>query len=304
MPKISHPLAALSMAILVAACGSGGTESPAGSPSPAGSSSPPASPSSTPASGGLEHPTGATDIVLRLEEGGGFVPMEFNASQAPTFTLYGDGRIVFKQLATNAPEPGPDGVTRSAPWRTAQLDSGQIEELLTFALAKGGLGAARESYIAGGMADVPNTIFTVNAGGVDKTVVVSGLGMDTTGNPDASARIAFSTLSNRLHDFDNGGTLASEAYVPTAYRGVLIPRDPDPLAKPMAWPWPSLTAADFKEGDGSSGPGFPHRSLTVDEVTAVGLGEVSGGEQGAVLKAPDGKAYSFILRPLLPEETE
>jgi len=303
MPKISRSLVGASLAFVLAACGSGGPADPDGSASPGASGSPPTTspPLST---SGLEHPTGATDVVLRIEEGGGFVPMEFNASQAPIFTLYGDGRIVFKQLLASFPEPDANGVTRSPAWRTAQLDAGQIEELLTFALGPGGLGAAKESYVAGGIADAPDTTFTVNAGGVRKTVVVSALGMDTPGGADEVARRAFLVLATRLRDFDQGGTLNSEVFVPTAYRGILIARDPDPSVKPMAWPWPDLTANDFPEAADPNRPGFPHRTLTPDEVVAMGLGDVSGGAQGIVLKAPDGKLYSFILRPLLPEETE
>jgi hypothetical protein len=84
-----------------------------------------------------------------MEEGGGFVPIDFAASQAPAFTLYGDGRIVFQQLVETVPEPDANGVTKQIPWRTAQLDAGQIEEVLTFALGPGGLGTARDSYING-----------------------------------------------------------------------------------------------------------------------------------------------------------
>jgi hypothetical protein len=42
----------------------------------------------------IDHPNGTGDVVLRLEEGGGFAPMEMTAAQAPTFGLYGDGVIV------------------------------------------------------------------------------------------------------------------------------------------------------------------------------------------------------------------
>ena len=49
-----------------------------------------------PAFGAIEHPTGPTDVVLRYEEGGGFVMPAFLATQAPHFTLYGDGTIVFR----------------------------------------------------------------------------------------------------------------------------------------------------------------------------------------------------------------
>jgi hypothetical protein len=292
MLKFRLPAAVASLAILAAACG-GTAASPAASGAPSGS--PPPS--------GVDNPTGAVNLILRLEEGGGFVPIEFVASQAPLFTLYGDGRVVFQQKSDVFPEPDANGVTRYRPWRIAQLDAGQIEELVTFALGQGGLGAARKDYGAGMIADAPTTTFTIDGGGVTKTVAVNALGMET--QEDVEARRAFVVLADRLRDFDSGGTIASDVYVPTSYRAVLIEREGGvgPAAAP--WPWPDLTLADFAPDVNDAGAfQFPHRAMTADEVAALALGDVSGGVQGLVLDGPDGKEYTFVLRPLLPDETE
>jgi hypothetical protein len=297
MPKLTLPLAALSLALVAGACSSSGASMP-----PSASGPPP-----SPTQSGIDHPTGADDIVLQMEEGGGFVPIDFAASQAPTFTLYGDGRVVFQQLVDQFPQPDEHGVTRPVPWRTAQLDAGQIEELLTFALGPGGLGTARESYVDNGIADAPNTIFTINGGGLKKTVVINALGMEPTGGADDAARASFRKLADRLRDFDERGTISTDVYVPGAYRGVLIEREVDPtIPGPTAadWPWPDLTIADFKEGDGTNGPAFPHKSLTAEEIAALDVGDAFGGAQGVIVKAPTGKTYSVILRPLLPDESE
>jgi hypothetical protein len=287
-------LAAVTIALVTVACG-GGAATPTGS----------AGPTPSPVPSGLEHPTGSTDIVLRMEEGGGFVPIEFNAAQAPLFTLYGDGVVVFQQLLTEFPQPGADGITRNVAWRTAQLDAGQIEELLTFALGPGGLGAARDNYAADGIMDAPNTIFTVDGGGVTKTVTINALGFDDPNNPDGPARASFRKLADRLRDFDNGGTISTEVYVPASYRALIIEREPDPLLIPVAWPWSEIGPSDFTQpaADGTGAP-FPHRTMTAAEVAALGFGDVPGGIQGLVLKGPDGKLYSFILRPLLPGEKD
>ena len=287
-------LAVVTITLVTVACG-GGAATPGGS----------AEPTPSPVPSGLEHPTGSTDIVLRMEEGGGFVPIEFNAAQAPLFTLYGDGVVVFQQLLTEFPQPGADGITRNVAWRTAQLDAGQIEELLTFALGPGGLGAARDTYAADGIMDAPNTIFTVDGGGVTKTVTINALGFDDPKNPDGPARASFKKLADRLRDFDNGGTISTEVYVPASYRALIIEREPDPLLIPVAWPWAEIGPIDFTQAaaDGSGAP-FPHRTMTAAEVAALGLGDATGGIQGLVLKGPDGKLYSFILRPLLPGEKD
>ena len=94
-------LAAIVAAVALAACTGTTTPSASASPSgsPGGSPGPSAAPSASPSSavGAIDHKTGATDVVLRLESGGGFVPIDFLASQAPTFTLFGNGVIVFQR---------------------------------------------------------------------------------------------------------------------------------------------------------------------------------------------------------------
>src|SRR5262249_15209572 len=92
---------ALAALLVLAGCTSTNPTQPPGSPAPGSASPPASSPSFTPTStaaptvGAIDHPTGATDVVLRLEQGGGFAPIEMNVAEAPIFTLYGNGVIVF-----------------------------------------------------------------------------------------------------------------------------------------------------------------------------------------------------------------
>lgn len=296
MPKNRLPFGAIPLAFLAliaVACGSAGPASPSASVKP--------TPSPTPE--GIDHPTGATDVVLQLEEGGGFVPIDFLANQAPVFTLFGDGRVVFRPTVTTSPEPDPNGIIRGIPWRTAQLDAGQVEELLTFALGQGGLGSARDNYGMDGIADAGSSNFTVNAGGLKKLVNVYALGAEDPNTPDLVARRAFQVLATRLRDFDRGGTISTDVYVPTGYRGVLIEREGDPTARPMAWPWPAVKVTDFKaDVNAAGGIQLPHRTMSPDEVAALKLGDIPGGVQGVTLAAPDNKTYALVLRPLLPSE--
>jgi hypothetical protein len=86
-PPSTSALAATGLlALSLAACSATGA-----SPSPSGS--PSASPTEA---GAVEHPTGATEIVLRMKEGGGFVPMGYAATEMPQFTLYGDGTVIYR----------------------------------------------------------------------------------------------------------------------------------------------------------------------------------------------------------------
>lgn len=313
MPKPFASVAARSstflIAVLAIAACSGATASPSGSlppgsPGPSSSGSP--GPSGDPTSGAIDHPTGATDVILRLEEGGGFVPMEFSASQAPVFTLYGNGIVVFQQAIQTFPTPDAQGVVRGAPWRTAKLDETQIQELLSFALGPGGLAVARAKYENNTVADASTSTFTVRAGGLDKTVAVYALFEEAQPGPDGPARKAFFQLAQRLRDFDRGGSIASDVFQPERYRGVLIEAGGGVGGKPVAWPWPNLKPADFVggAGDGAGGTTFPHRTMSPEEVAALKLGDVAGGAHGIFLAGPDGKTYSFVLRPLLADEKQ
>jgi hypothetical protein len=297
------------IALLVVACNSPAPSS-AASASP-GASAPPSGPATSPSaqpstSGAIQHKTGASDVVLRVESGGGFVPIDFLATQAPTFTLYGNGVVVFQPKVEQFPQPDANGVVKGVPWRTATLDEGQIQELLEFALGPGGLGGARETYMEGGIADAPSTIFTVHAGGIDKTVTINALSEEPRPGPDALARVAFWKLAARLGDFDEGGRIPTDVYSPDRFRGVLIEREAQPGVVPMEWPWGAIPFAEFKPGpqDGSGPTTFPHRTLTAAEAAALKLEGIEGGVQGIAIKASDGKIYGLVLRPLLAEETE
>jgi hypothetical protein len=298
------PLATLVAVVALAACN--GTASPSPSSSPAGNGSPSAAPSAIPSPrtvGAIDHKTGATDVVLRMEEGGGFVPIDFLATQAPSFTLYGNGVIVFQRKVETFPEPDAAGVIHGIPWRTAKLDEGQIQELLDFAITQGALGTAKDVYMAN-IADAPATIFTLDAGGLEKVVTINALSEDNTQGPDALARAAFFRLATRLRDFDRGGAIDSDVYEPAAFRGVLSERDAGG-AVPTAWPWPAIKLTDFVDPNAAGGGiRLPHRTMTAGEVAALLIKDVRGSLQGVVLKGPDGKIYGFTLRALLADEQE
>jgi hypothetical protein len=253
---------------------------------------------------GIPHPTGADEIILRFDEGGGFVPIEFMAAHVPQFTLYGDGTVVFVR-STASVEPGADGVATGLPIRTARLTEEQIQALLRSALGDGGLGIARGEYQNPMIADAPTAVFTVNADGAQKTVSVVALGIDDQPGPDRAIRRAMGALAERLRDFDQGGSLASDAYLPAAYRGVLIDGGGGVGQNVHPWPWTTIAPADFGAPGDPGGSAMRTRRLAPDEAAAIGVsGFESGVSSGLWLKGQDGAAYSFVLRPLLPDEPE
>lgn len=297
LPSARLPRAAASAILLavVAACSPAATPGPTPGSTAGPSGGPTSAPPSPTAIAGIQHPTGATDVVLRLESGGGFVPIDFFATSTPIFTLYGDGRVVWRDA--NAPNPDPVGsVNPLAPMRTVRLAEPAVQSLLDDALGRGGLAAAAANYMGQG-ADMPTTTFTINANGARRTVSATPLSPDM--QPQAGPIIAaLAALSDRLSGF-SAIVGDSDIYAPTAYRGILVPQD-QALNPPAAWPWTTIAPSDFK----SDGNEFLLlRTLTPDDVAALGMTGVEGGFLGLTLQSA-GKLYGFSLRPLLPDEVK
>lgn len=293
------PLPAVSaLALVIGACSGGGTIPPSASTEPSGSPGP------SPTTNGMvvDHATGTTDVVLRMETGGGFVPIGFAATQAPSFSLYGDGTLIARDDAAPWPDPGPDGLMTLVPFFKTQLSEADVQALLAYALGEGGLGIARAKYDAGGVADAPSTWFTVRAGGLDKTVDIYALGIDAQDGADAQARRAFAALADRLRAIAADMPATTEPYLAERWRGVLLEAGMGGASAPVAWPWPDLNPADFTQAE-PGGVQFANRVLSAAEVAALGIGDPGGGVQNIALLAPDGQTgYTLALRPLLPDE--
>jgi hypothetical protein len=248
----------------------------------------------------VDHKTGPTDVLLRYDEGGGFVMPGFLASQTPPFTLYGDGTVIFRNNALEFPPP-QGSVSMMNPMRTAKLTEEQIQDVLLLALREGGLAVARPKYENNMVADAGTAIFTIHAGGVDKTVSVYALGMEVQ-DADAPARAAFQKLAQRLTDFDQGGTFETVVYEPGAYRGILMGAAGVQAPDMRQWPWPDLKVTDFKPDADPNGLQFPHRTMTAEEIAKLDVKNFQGGFQGLVLTGSDAKPYTLSLRPLLPDD--
>lgn len=230
-----------------------------------------------------------------MEQGGGFAPIEFMATSAPIFTLYGDGTIVWRDPAGTAPNP-VGNVNRLAPFLTIRLDEEATQALLEDAIGRAGIGIAQPVYMGQG-ADIPSTTFTVNAGGQTKTVTVIGLSPEM--HPqDGPIVTSLAALAERLEGFA-GAVAGEQPYEPAAYRGVLMSVD-QPFGAPVAWPWADIEPGDFVSGDNEF---LKTRTMTPAEVASLAIPDITGGLSGLTLQQA-GKFYSFALRPLLPDETK
>ena len=280
-------------AVLIAGCASAATPPPTAS-----------GPVQTAAPSHIAHPTGSTDLVLRMEMGGGFVPIGFIVSQAPTFSLYGDGTVIYR--SPQGPEASPLAspfaeVIRSSAFRTGKLADQEVQDVLAFALDTGGLRDAAANYDPGNIADASSTIFTINAGGIKKTVTIVALEMGSW--PASNAAIPrFVRLADRLDALDVWGKLPG-TYSPIRYRTVLSDFGVGEPAVVRDWPWAAHKPADWTLPTDQARPPFPTLVMTPADLALTGVPNPDGGFQNLMLRGPDGKVYAFAIRPLLPDET-
>jgi hypothetical protein len=291
MPTRRAPLLA-GILLLVSAC-SGAASAPPGS-----------TPSPTPVpSLGIEHATGATDVLLRYDRGGGFMAPNSLVTEGPIFSLYGDGTVVFRDITVASPPEVADGLGRGLPYRTARLSEPQIQALLEYAINEGVLGIARAQYLNNRVADAPTTVFTIHAGTLNKTVSVMALGIDAGDpGPDALALNAMAKLAERLGNFNGGTGFETQAYMPDRYRALLLEAPMGGGPAPIAWPWPNIQPVDFAAPADPEARSFPRRTITAADVAKLKLEKIEGGLLGIPVKALDGKVYTLALRPLLPDE--
>ena len=304
MSMISRPAALAALVLVLAACSSAGASSAPPAASGAPSSPPSGAPSASPETvGAIEHKSGPTDVILRYEEGGGFMIPAWTAAGAPSFTLYGDGTIIFRDAFQDA-LPAVGSVQPLHPFRTARMNEEQVQTLLEYALREGGLGAARAEYLDMMVSDASTAIFTVNAGGLAKTVSVYALGLEQDGMPDLLPRKTLAALRDHLVDIDQGGSIKTDVYAPERYRAILFEGQPG-APDQKAWPWPDVEDRRVRgqrrpERVPDAGSGDDRR-----RDRGLGIEPFQGGFIGLPLAGPgDGKFYALTVRPLLPEDTK
>jgi hypothetical protein len=283
-------VAILGTALLVGACQAGAT--PGATPSPA--------------SPGIAHPTGAADLVVRIENGGGFVGPAFQLRRLPWLSIFGDGRVmVLGPQIEIYPGPALPNVV------TFRISEEGLQQVLEEALAAGLLGADAH-YDYPGIADAGTTTFTVVAGG--KQHVVSAYALSEGGAMDSQldtetlrARTALLKFQERALDLRSW--LGAAVIEPeTAYRFealrifVTAAQPADPQIQPGFVDWPLATPlASF--GDPVVGNLGDTRCAAVsgDDLATL-LPAIQKSNELTVWRS-GAKEYQLVLRPLLPDES-
>jgi hypothetical protein len=236
---------------------------------------------------GIDHPTGADEVVLQLTVAGGFVPVEQAFGNVPTVTIYGDGTVITPG-ATTMIFPGP----LVGPLFQQTMTEDGIQQVLAAAEAAGLLAAppSYESADADRIADAPTTELMINAGGGQWTHQAYALN-EATATPERQQLLDFVNSLGDLSTLAGPDTLSTpETYVPEQYRIRATPNPEEPQdVQPTVVPWPD-SSVDLSAATECAVAGGPAVTDAFAEAT-----QLTWFTQGGV-------TYSLLVRPLLPGE--
>jgi hypothetical protein len=256
--------------------------------------------------GGLDHATGPTDLVLRVQTGGGFVNPAAVLNQLPQFSLYGDGTLLQPGVQTMI-YPGP---ALSEPIETPVTEAGVVAILRAAGAA--GLLQSRDFTDLGsvGIADAATTTITVKVNGATYTTNVYALGAlsqrpSGMGQDEFNARRAIAAFTGKLSDLRSwlpqGSVGADQQFTPSGLAVYVSGYQADPsLQEPKAdWPLSTPLASFGKAIQVPDG-------TRCGAVTGSGLATLLPLAQRANQLTPwvsDGARFGVVFRPLLPDQT-
>jgi hypothetical protein len=256
-----------------------------------------------------EHPTGKADVVLRVETGGGFVTPQYNLTQLPSFTVYGDGRVIVTgPMIEIFPQPAMPNL------QTATVSQAAVAKIL--AAAKGaGLFANDVDYGQPGITDVGTTTITINADGKTYTSSIYALGfeqmpeggtVDGLTSAQVEARSAVTAFTATTGDLDTflGTTLKWTQYAFASlavFSQVSDPANPiydtsGPQPNKLDWPLADLSTM----GEAVLPEGFRKTVVTGDDLAK--LQPLLGQATEITLWKSGDREYYLSFRPLLPDE--
>ncbi len=251
--------------------------------------------------GAIAHPTGSDQLVLRMDVGGGFVAPLYSLRQIPSFSLYGDGRLV-----TEGPQieiyPGP-----ALPNLLVQPISEAGVQAILNAAKTAGLFGPDHHYDTMGVADAPTTTFTLNADG--STHVISAYALaEGPGNagPDEAALATLAAFAAKLGDLSSwlpkGSVGEQTSFEPSGLRvyvqdysqaggGAMQEATVDwPLAQPLASFGDSAQNLQGTTCGAVTGSDFSALYLLAQKAN-----EITPWRSGDT-------RYLLLFRPLLPDE--
>jgi hypothetical protein len=241
------------------------------------------------------------DLVVQVEEVGGFVAPSTIVTRVPTISVYADGRVI-----TAGPQddifPGP-ALPNILVQRISTTD---VARLATMA-RDAGVGTATDTAQMG-VADASTTRFTVRVGDDLQTTDIYALDMSDaqmmTGAQRA-VRLALKALVAKLadlpHTLSPDAVSKAEPYRPTAMTAIAWPHDTtDPNAprqREMDWPGPTLPGVPLN-------PGMDLHCILVTGTSLTGVLDAAAKANVATPWTSAGRQWTVGFRPLLPDERD
>jgi hypothetical protein len=286
-------VAIAAVAVLASACGGLANDDP-GSGGTTGATG----------STGIQHPTGADQLILGVAYEGGFVPYGYTLGSTPFWSLFGDGTLIVPGPQIEI-YPGP-----ALPNLTATPVSEEGIQAILEAARDAGLMDGDASYVDMCIADAATTVFTTSADGTTTVVSAYALGMGepagTCGNEkDAEARAKLAAFQAKLTELrswlPNGSVGTERPYDPTEMRVYVLPYqgDAELPQDPVEWPLePPLDA--FGEAVQNAPTHTRCGVVTGEDLTTL----LAAARKANALTpwTSDGTEYQLIFRPLLPDE--
>jgi hypothetical protein len=260
----------------------------------------PAAPAAAQTPVAIGHPARATDVVLRVSSGGGFVAAQVNLRALPSFTLYGDGTVIVPGAVVQI-SPGP----AISPLIRSKLSEARVQVLLRRAQAAGLLAPGGIDYGdmgAMGISDMPTTTLIVNARGRHLVRAAYALGVTAHGGRltarQARARLALQRFVAQLPR-----SLRGAPYAPTALAVYAGPFTGTAQAGSTRVRWPLRSNLATAGTRVSTGPGY--RCILVrgnDAKILLGALRKANEQTRWIARAGASRSYQLIARPLLPDQ--
>jgi len=251
----------------------------------------------------FSHPTGSDQIVLQVTDGGGFVPVEYNLTATPEFTLYGDGRVIVSGPvdAMYPPHALPN-------LQTTVISEEAIITILS-AAQEAGLFQTGVDYGQPGITDVSTTTFVVNVAGTTYRSDVYALGMEAGAGgltmDQQQARAAVQDLRGKLADL-TAFVSTTPTWSPYEYKALAVfSRALDPNSttestdvQPNKLQWPLADLSTL--GSAVDPVGYRRAVVSGQELTQL---QPLLDKATAITLWTSGQAtYNLSFRPLLPDE--
>ena len=285
--NLSYLAVAALAAVLLVACGDDSPNGDAPSDSlpvdtvaPADTTAPP----TTAVAGGIDHPTGADEVVVRIAYEGGFVPVEVAFLNLPTLLVTGDGQAIVQGPIAEI-YPGPLLPNMQA----RPVTEAGIQDLLVLA-EDHGLLADVEYTNPTNIADAPDTVVEIAANGETFVHRAYALGISDETDPARAALADFVAQATGDWLYGDNPELGPEAPYTSDTSLIRASEVGDYTGdvEPTVVDWPadaSVRLADAGE---------------CAAVPAAEVGDLFADANQLTFFAEDGITYQLTVKPLLP----